>query len=86
MSTTTTTTTTTPPGTYQLQLRTLDGNVVRTVSTEAPRLATAAEIPVIDIARLYGDFEARKQLATEVKTAVETYGFFYVKTTASPRM
>lgn len=84
MSTTTTTTTTSPPGTYQLQLRTLDGNVVRTVSTEEPRLATAAEIPVIDIARLYGDFEARKDLAAEVKKAVETYGFFYIKNHGIP--
>ncbi|CAK7206913.1 hypothetical protein SEUCBS139899_009720 [Sporothrix eucalyptigena] len=79
-----TTTTKTAHGTYQLQLRTLDGNVVRAVSTEAPRLATAEEIPVIDIVRLYGDLAARKELAVEVKAAVETYGFFYIKNHGIP--
>ncbi|CAK7235860.1 hypothetical protein SCUCBS95973_009410 [Sporothrix curviconia] len=81
---TTVTETASPAGTYQLQLRTLDGNVVRTVSKEEPRLATAAEIPVIDISRLYGDIEARKQLAVHVKAAVETYGFFYIKNHGIP--
>jgi hypothetical protein len=69
----------------KLELRGPYGNFFRTVSTAEPRQATAEEIPVIDISGIYGDLSERTQLAAEIKTAVERYGFFYIKNHGIPK-
>ena len=69
----------TKPAYTKLQLRTAYGPVFRDVSTNAPRPATAEEIPVIDFTDLYGDAEARLRLSQKIKHAATTYGFFYAK-------
>lgn len=79
-----TTVTETLPTTIELELRGPDGYVLHTVSTAEPRDATPEEIPLIDIAGLYGDLESRKQLAAQIKAAVEGYGFFYIKNHGIP--
>ncbi|KIV91974.1 hypothetical protein PV10_06459 [Exophiala mesophila] len=67
------------PAYTKLELRTAYGPVYREVSTNPPREARADEIPVIDISGIYGDLEARKELASRVKHAAESTGFFYIK-------
>lgn len=86
MSTTTTSTTSTItttatvlPQTIQLQLSSAYGPVFRTVSTAEPRDCSDAEIPIIDVSGIYGDLEARKSLAREIKHASEEIGFFYIR-------
>lgn len=69
----------TKPAYSKLQLRTAYGPVYRDVLTTPPRPATADEIPVIDFSDLYGDYEARKRLAQEIKQAATKNGFFYAK-------
>lgn len=66
------------PAYTKLELRTAYGPVYREVSTKAPREARADEIPVIDISGIYGDLEARQELARRVKDAAESTGFFYI--------
>ncbi|KKY20787.1 putative 2og-fe oxygenase superfamily protein [Phaeomoniella chlamydospora] len=73
------TATQTVPQSTKLELRTAYGPVYRDVLTLPPRESTSEEIPVIDIAGIYGDFEARKELAKCIKHAAETTGFFYIK-------
>lgn len=68
-----------PPSFTKLQLRTAYGPVYRDVSTAPARECSADEIPVIDLSGIYGDFEARKELAKEIKFAAENTGFFYIK-------
>ena len=70
--------------TYRLQLNGGQGPVFREVSTAAPRPATDDEIPVIDLSHIDGDFEARKGLAAQIRTASENTGFFYVKNHGIP--
>lgn len=72
------------PAFVKLELRTAYGPVYRDVSTRPPRECQADEIPVIDISAIYGDFEARKKLAQEIKGAAENTGFFYIKNHGIP--
>jgi hypothetical protein len=67
------------PGFVKLELRTAYGPVYRDVSTSPPRESRADEIPLIDLGPIYGDLEARKQLARTITHAAENTGFFYVK-------
>lgn len=76
---TTTATETVPPGMKKLMLRGYEGITHRLVSTAPPRDCTSAEIPIIDLAGMYGDLESRKNVATELLRAAETMGFFYIK-------
>ena len=75
----TTTATQTEPTRTKLELRTAYGSVYRDVSTAAPRECHADEIPLIDLAPLYGDTAARKALAKQIGHAATNTGFFYVK-------
>jgi len=75
----TTLTETVAPSYTKLQLRTAYGPVYRNVLSTAPREARSDEIPVIDISGIYGNLEARKSLAKQIKYAAETTGFFYIK-------
>ncbi|KUJ20057.1 Clavaminate synthase-like protein [Mollisia scopiformis] len=76
----TTTTITTPPTTSKLELRTAYGPVYRDVLNTPPRDCTAAEIPIIDLSRLYSEkLEDRKALATDIRAAAINTGFFYIK-------
>lgn len=87
MATTTTTTTTTEleqPSFVKLQLRTAYGPVYRDVSTNPPRECRSDEIPLIDISAIYGDLEARKDLAQKIKDAAENTGFFYIQNHGIP--
>lgn len=71
--------------TSKLELRTAYGPVYRTILNTPPRDCTAAEIPIIDISRLYSnDIEDRKSLATEIYTAATGSGFFYIKNHGIP--
>ncbi|KAK4862065.1 hypothetical protein LT330_003203 [Penicillium expansum] len=63
----------------QVELLTLNGPEFRRVSTAPPRPSTEDEIPIIDLASIDGDLEARKALASKVRTAAESTGFFYIK-------
>ncbi|KAJ5094078.1 hypothetical protein N7456_009939 [Penicillium angulare] len=63
----------------QVELLTLHGPVFRRVSTAPPRPATDDEIPIIDLSTIDGDFEARKNIASKIKSAAENIGFFYIK-------
>lgn len=63
----------------KLELITAQGPTYRLVSSAAPRDAVAEEVPVIDISRIHGDLEARKELAREVAEICSGYGFFYIK-------
>ncbi|KAJ6180743.1 hypothetical protein N7519_011204 [Penicillium mononematosum] len=63
----------------EIELLTLSGPEFRRVSTAPPRLPTEDEIPVIDIASIDKDLEARKTIASKVKAAAENTGFFYIK-------
>ena len=74
-----TATETAAPTFTKLELRTAYVPVYRDVSTAPPRDCRADEIPVIDISPIYGDLEARKELAIKIKHAAESTGFFYVK-------
>lgn len=74
-----------PPRFVKLQLRTAYGPVYRDVSTDPPRESRADEIPLIDISGIYGDLDARKKLAQEIKHAAENTGFFYIKNHGIPQ-
>jgi hypothetical protein len=67
------------PGFSKLELMTARGPVYRLISAASPRDATLEEIPVIDIAGIYGDLKARQKLAGEIREACQGYGFFYIK-------
>jgi len=69
----------------KLQLRTAYGPVYRDVLTTPPRQARADEIPLIDVSGIYGDFEARQELATKIKHAAENTGFFYISNHGIPK-
>ncbi|KIV80254.1 hypothetical protein PV11_07766 [Exophiala sideris] len=73
-----------PTSFVKLQLRTAYGPVYRDVSTNVPRESRSDEIPLIDISAIYGDLEARKKLAQEIKHAAENTGFFYIKNHGIP--
>lgn len=73
------TVTETAPAYTKLKLRTAYGPVFRDVSTNAPRPATAEEVPIIDFTDLYGDADARLRLSQKIKHAATTSGFFYAK-------
>ncbi|KAJ5924745.1 hypothetical protein N7466_008932 [Penicillium verhagenii] len=68
----------------QVELLTIHGSEFRRVSTAPPRLPTQDEIPVIDIGGIDGDLEARKNIASQVKAAAESTGFFYIKNHGIP--
>ncbi|KAG0155138.1 hypothetical protein PDIDSM_711 [Penicillium digitatum] len=63
----------------QIELLTLTGPEFRRVSTAPPRPPTEDEIPIIDLASIDKDLEARKTLASKVRAAAESTGFFYIK-------
>ncbi|KAJ5382716.1 Oxoglutarate/iron-dependent dioxygenase [Penicillium concentricum] len=63
----------------QVELLTLSGSEFRRVSTAPPRLPTEDEIPIIDLASIDRDLEARKIIASKVRVAAENTGFFYIK-------
>lgn len=63
----------------QVELLTLSGPEFRRVSTAPPRPPTEDEIPIIDLASVDKDLEARKSLASKVRAAAESTGFFYIK-------
>jgi hypothetical protein len=63
----------------QIELLTLSGPEFRRVSTAPPRLPTEDEIPIIDLASIDKDLEARKTIASKVRAAAENTGFFYIK-------
>jgi isopenicillin N synthase-like dioxygenase len=63
----------------QLELLTLNGPEYRRVSTAPPRPPTENEIPIIDLASIDESLEERKVIASQVKTAAENTGFFYIK-------
>lgn len=65
------------PGFTKLELRTSVGSEYRLVSNSAPRDCNADEIPLIDFAELYGDENARKKLAGQIRKAAENTGFLY---------
>ena len=44
-----------------------------------PQNLTPNEIPVINLSGMYGNLESRKAVASQVKTAVSNYGYFYIK-------
>ncbi|KAK7892920.1 hypothetical protein LTR67_007157 [Exophiala xenobiotica] len=73
-----------PPSFAKLQLRTAYGSVYRDVSTDPPRESRGDEIPLIDISRIYGDLDARKSLAQDIKHAAQNTGFFYIKNHGIP--
>lgn len=74
-----------PPAAFaKLELRTAYGPVYRDVLTTPPRESRAEEIPLIDISAIYGDFEARKDLAQKIKHAAENTGFFYIQNHGIP--
>lgn len=72
------------PSFVKLELRTAYGPVYRNVSTQPPREGQANEIPLIDISGIYGDLDARKKLAQEIKAAAENTGFFYIQNHGIP--
>ncbi|KAJ5494094.1 Oxoglutarate/iron-dependent dioxygenase [Penicillium fimorum] len=63
----------------QVELLTLSGPEFRRVSTAPPRPPTDDEIPIIDLAFIDKDLEARKVIASKVRVAAENTGFFYIK-------
>ncbi|OQE41272.1 hypothetical protein PENCOP_c005G08134 [Penicillium coprophilum] len=63
----------------QVELLTLSGPEFRRVSTAPPRPPTEDEIPIIDLAFIDRDLEARKIIASKVRAAAENTGFFYIK-------
>lgn len=73
------TTTESPPAYTKLELRTAYGPVFRDVLTAPARDCRSDEIPLIDIADIYGDLEQRKALSKVIKHASENTGFFYIK-------
>ena len=48
------------------------------MSTAPPRLPSDDEIPVIDLAGIDGDLDARTVLAGKIRAAAQNTGFFYV--------
>lgn len=73
------TTVETIPGFTKLELRTAYGPVYRNVSLAPPRDCRPDEIPVIDLSAMSDDLAARKVLATTIREASESTGFFYIK-------
>jgi hypothetical protein len=67
------------PHFVKLELRTAYGRVSRDISTKPPREARDSENPLIELSRIYGELEARKSLAKEIKSAAENTGFFYIE-------
>lgn len=63
----------------QVELLTLSGPEFRRVSTAPPRPPTEDELPIIDLASIDQDLEARKIIASKVRAAAENTGFFYIK-------
>ena len=63
----------------QVELLTLSGPEFRRVSTAPPRPPTEDEIPIIDLASIDKGLEARKTIASKVRAAAESTGFFYIK-------
>lgn len=72
------------PSFIKLELRSAYGPVYRDVSTSPPRESRADEIPLIDLSPIYGDLEARKELAQKIKHAAENTGFFYIQNHGIP--
>lgn len=74
------------PPTTKLWLRSYDdsGFTYRHVSTRPPRDCTPKEIPMINLASMFGNLAERKALATEVLQAAESSGFFYIKNHGVP--
>lgn len=73
------------PSTTKLELRTAYGPVFRDVLNTPPRACTAAEIPTLDLTRLYSShLEDRKALAAEIRDAGVNTGFFYIKNHGIP--
>ncbi|KAJ5167959.1 uncharacterized protein N7482_003553 [Penicillium canariense] len=68
----------------QVELLTLHGPEFRRVSTAPPRPPTEDEIPIIDLGTIDCGFQARKDIASQVKAAAENTGFFYIKNHGIP--
>lgn len=66
-------------GTKELTLLTVNGPTTRTISSKASRDCTPDEVPIIDLASLWGDLNAREALGRDIHSACEGPGFFYVK-------
>ena len=62
----------------KLILRSNRGTVTRDVSTAEPRAASLEEIPVIDLSAINGSLAERQAIATKIKEAATTSGFFYI--------
>ncbi|KAG8166738.1 hypothetical protein KVR01_002427 [Diaporthe batatas] len=73
-----------PRPSCRLELMTAYGPVYREVLGTAPRDCEPTEVPVIDLAGIYGDLESRKALAAVVGEAAEKTGFFYIKNAGIP--
>lgn len=50
----------------KVELRSAYGSVYRDVSTAAPQDCRSDETSLVDISRIYGDLEARAQLAKKI--------------------
>jgi isopenicillin N synthase-like dioxygenase len=74
----------TEEGYTYVELRTLNGPEYRRVSTQPPRLPTENEIPIIDLSPIDGDLQSRKELASQIRKAAQSTGFFYVKNHGLP--
>ncbi|RSL43453.1 hypothetical protein CEP51_016360 [Fusarium floridanum] len=72
------------PKSKRLVLRSYEGYTYRQVSTNPARDCTEDEVPIIDLAGMFGDLEARKSVAQLLLEAAETSGFFYIKNHGIP--
>lgn len=63
----------------ELKLRFGGEYITYEVSSAPLREATPSEIPIIDIAGIDGHLSQQVQIADEVRNAVESNGFFYIK-------
>lgn len=72
-------------GVTKLELRTALGPVYRDVLPNPPRLCTADEIPVIDLAPMFSEESSdRKRVAADIRSAATNNGFFYIKNHGIP--
>lgn len=69
----------TKPGFTKLVLRNNNGVVTRDVSLSEPRAAREDEIPIIDLSKINGTLQERREIAAKVKEAATQIGFFYIK-------
>lgn len=67
------------PSFTTIELQTPYGLEHRRVSTKLPRDCRPDEIPIIDINGISDSAAMRLKVATEVKSAAENSGFFYIQ-------